>query len=188
MLDNSIETDRLLLRYVGVKFSRLATADSRGVVPHTCLRIVSVRLATTWQGISEANSRLLRTSSSPSSFHFSRRMETMSDPFVGQIQMFGCNFAPSGWANCNGQLLPIAQNTALFSLFGTMYGGDGRTTFGLPDLRGRAPIHVGIGSGLPAYQQGQQGNSHGSEAEEKGQAYLAIRFCVSLVGTYPSRS
>ena len=72
----------------------------------------------------------------------------MSEPFIGQIIMFGGNFAIRGWAKCDGQLLPIAQNTALFSLLGTTYGGDGRTTFGLPDLRGRFPMHAGSGPGL----------------------------------------
>jgi microcystin-dependent protein len=71
--------------------------------------------------------------------------------------MFGCNFAPRGWALCNGQLLSIAQNTALFSLLGTTYGGNGQTTFGLPDLRGRVPIHFGQGPGLSSYVQGQTG-------------------------------
>ncbi len=71
-----------------------------------------------------------------------------SDPFIGQIQTFGFSFAPRGWAKCDGQLLQISSNTALFSLLGTTYGGDGRTTFGLPDLRGRAPIHQGQGPGL----------------------------------------
>lgn len=72
----------------------------------------------------------------------------MADPFLGEIKLFGGNFAPQGWALCNGQLLSIAQNTALFSLLGTNYGGDGRTTFAVPDLRGRAPIHMGQGKGL----------------------------------------
>lgn len=72
----------------------------------------------------------------------------MSEPFVGEIIMFAGNFAPRGWALCQGQLLSIAQNTALFSILGTTYGGDGRTTFALPDLRGRAPIHEGTGPGL----------------------------------------
>ena len=72
----------------------------------------------------------------------------MSEPFVGEIRMFAGNFAPRGWAFCDGQLLAISQNDALFSLLGTIYGGDGRTTFGLPDLRGRVPIHAGSGSGL----------------------------------------
>jgi microcystin-dependent protein len=72
----------------------------------------------------------------------------MAEPFVGEIRMFAGNFAPRNWAFCDGQLLAISQNDALFSLFGTFYGGDGRTTFGLPDLRGRIPIHAGSGPGL----------------------------------------
>jgi microcystin-dependent protein len=72
----------------------------------------------------------------------------MSEPFIGEIRMVGFNFAPQGWALCDGQLLAIAQNTALFSLLGTTYGGDGRTTFGLPDLRGRIAMHQGSGPGL----------------------------------------
>ncbi|MBT8216356.1 MAG: tail fiber protein [Acidimicrobiia bacterium] len=72
----------------------------------------------------------------------------MSEPFVGEIRMFAGNFAPRGWAFCDGQLLAVSQNDALFSLLGTIYGGDGRTTFGLPDLRGRVPIHAGTGPGL----------------------------------------
>jgi microcystin-dependent protein len=80
----------------------------------------------------------------------------MSEPFLGQIQMFGFNFAPRGWAFCNGQILPIAQNTALFSLLGTTYGGNGQTTFALPDLRSRVPIQFGQGPGLSSYDLGQQ--------------------------------
>jgi microcystin-dependent protein len=72
----------------------------------------------------------------------------MSEPFIAEIRIFAGNFAPRGWAFCNGQLLPIAQNTALFSLIGTIYGGDGRTTVGLPNLQGRAPMHAGRGPGL----------------------------------------
>jgi microcystin-dependent protein len=72
----------------------------------------------------------------------------MSEPFVGQIQIFGFNFAPQGWALCAGQLLPINQNTALFSILGTTYGGDGRSTFALPNLQGRVPIQQGQGAGL----------------------------------------
>lgn len=81
------------------------------------------------------------------------------EPYLAQIIMFGGNFAPRGWAFCEGQLLPIAQNTALFSLLGTIYGGDGRTTFALPDLRGRAPIHDGTGPGLQTHRQGEKGGS-----------------------------
>lgn len=77
------------------------------------------------------------------------------EPFIGQIQLFGFNFPPRGWAKCEGQLLSIQQNTALFSLLGTMYGGDGQTTFGLPDLRGRVAIGMGQGPGLSNYTQGQ---------------------------------
>jgi microcystin-dependent protein len=72
----------------------------------------------------------------------------MAEPFLSEIRIMSFNFAPKGWAQCNGQLLPINQNQALFSLLGTTYGGDGRVTFGLPDLRGRTPIHVGSGHTL----------------------------------------
>jgi microcystin-dependent protein len=79
----------------------------------------------------------------------------MSDPFIGQIILFAGNFEPSGWAFCDGRLLPISQNTALFSILGTTYGGDGITNFALPDLRGRVPLHFGQGPGLSNYVQGQ---------------------------------
>src|SRR5215217_736462 len=79
------------------------------------------------------------------------------DPFVAEIRVFPFNFAPSGWAFCNGQLMAIQQNTALFSLLGTMYGGDGKVTFGLPDLRGAVPVHFGQGQGLSEYFLGEQG-------------------------------
>ncbi len=79
------------------------------------------------------------------------------EPLLGQIILFSGNFAPRGWAFCDGQLLPIAQNSALFSILGTVYGGDGRTTFGLPDLRGRAPIGPRNGPGLSDYRLGQKG-------------------------------
>ena len=82
-----------------------------------------------------------------------------SEPFIGEIMMFGFNFAPRGWALCDGQLLPIPQNTALFSLLGTTYGGDGRTTFGLPDMRGRVAIHKGTGPGLTSRSMGQKGGT-----------------------------
>lgn len=79
-----------------------------------------------------------------------------ADPYLAEIVLFASNFAPRGWALCQGQLLPISQNTALFSLLGTIYGGDGRTVFALPDLRGRSPVQQGTGSGLPALSIGQQ--------------------------------
>ena len=81
----------------------------------------------------------------------------MSQPYLGMIILVGFNFAPRGWAFCNGQLLPINQNTALFSLLGTQYGGNGQTTFALPDLRGRVPLGFGQGPGLSNYSQGQVG-------------------------------
>lgn len=81
------------------------------------------------------------------------------DNFLGEVRIFGCNFAPYGWATCSGQLMAIAQNTALFSLLGTQYGGDGRVTFGLPNLQGQAAIGQGQGPGLSLYVIGQQGGS-----------------------------
>ena len=86
----------------------------------------------------------------------------MSEPFVGEIRMFAGNFAPRGWAFCDGQLLAVNQNDALFSLLGTIYGGDGRTTFGLPDMRGRIPVHAGNGPGL---SDRRLGSKSGSETE-----------------------
>lgn len=83
----------------------------------------------------------------------------MADPFVAEIRIFPFNFAPKGWAFCNGQLLPISQNTALFSLLGTFYGGDGKSTFALPDMEGSAPIHAGQGPGLSEYFLGQMSGS-----------------------------
>lgn len=105
-----------------------------------------------------------------------------SDPFLGEIILFGGNFAPRGWALCDGQLLSISSYSALFSILGTTYGGDGRSTFGLPDLRGRAPVHVGTGPGLSSYALGQRGgvetvtlnqaqipaHSHAVNATDKG--------------------
>ncbi|MDF1702801.1 MAG: tail fiber protein, partial [Planctomycetota bacterium] len=83
----------------------------------------------------------------------------MSDPFLGQIVMFGGNFAPRGWALCDGQLLAISQYQALFSILGTTYGGDGRTTFGLPRMRGRSPVHAGTGAGLSPISLGELGGA-----------------------------
>ena len=80
----------------------------------------------------------------------------MSEPFLAEIRMVGFNFPPRGWAFCDGQILPISQNQSLYSLLGTTYGGDGQTSFALPDIRGRTPIHVGS-DGAQSYQQGQKG-------------------------------
>lgn len=81
------------------------------------------------------------------------------DPFVAEIRIFGFNFPPKGWAFCNGQLLPLSQNTALFSLLGTTYGGDGKSTFALPDMQGNAPMFWGQGPGLSLYDIGENGGS-----------------------------
>lgn len=83
----------------------------------------------------------------------------MSEPFIAEIRIFAGNFAPRGWAFCDGQLLPISQNTALFSLIGTTYGGDGRSTTALPNLQGRAPMHPGRGPGLTSRRLGQRGGT-----------------------------
>lgn len=83
----------------------------------------------------------------------------MADPFVAEIRIFPFNFAPKGWAFCNGQLLPISQNTALFSLLGTTYGGDGKSTFALPNMQGNVPMHPGQGPGLSPHDLGEIGGS-----------------------------
>ena len=83
----------------------------------------------------------------------------MADPFVAEIRIFPFNFAPKGWAFCDGQLMPISQNTALFSLLGTTYGGDGKSTFALPNMQGNAPMHPGQGPGLSLHDLGEMGGS-----------------------------
>ena len=83
----------------------------------------------------------------------------MADPFVAEIRIFPFNFAPRGWAWCDGQLMPLSQNTALFSLLGTTYGGNGKSNFALPDLQGRAPMHPGQGPGLSLHDLGETGGS-----------------------------
>lgn len=83
----------------------------------------------------------------------------MADPFVAEIRIFPFNFPPKGWAWCDGQLLPLSQNTALFSLLGTTYGGNGKSNFALPDLQGRAPMHPGQGPGLSLHDLGETGGS-----------------------------
>jgi microcystin-dependent protein len=93
----------------------------------------------------------------------------MAEPFIGEIKFVGFNFAPNGWALCDGQLLPISQNTALFSLLGTQFGGNGQTTFALPDLRGRVPVHQGNGPGLTPRSIGEVG---GQESVALGVAQL----------------
>lgn len=131
---------------------------------------------------------------------------------IGEVKIFAGNFAPRGWALCQGQLLPIAQNNALYSLLGTTYGGDGRTTFGLPDLRGRTPIGVGTSPGLTEIRQGykygvelnkigvrkviiKQGDSTEVGVDElivrpleNRQPSLGVHYIICLNGIYPSRS
>lgn len=139
----------------------------------------------------------------------SPRTAISSDPFIGEITMFAGNFAPRGWAFCNGQLLPISQYSALFSLLGTTYGGDGRTTFALPDLRGRTPIHAGTGPGLNPHRLGSKGGSEliatstvvvegsatgdtkvlfGTNQFSNMQPYATVNYIIALQGTFPSRN
>ncbi len=93
--------------------------------------------------------------------------QNADEPFLGEIAMYGFSFAPKGWALCNGQILSVSQNTALFALLGTVYGGNGETTFGLPDLRSRVPMHKGQGSGLSNYTLGQTGGVESHSFENK---------------------
>ncbi len=126
------------------------------------------------------------------------------EPIIAEIKLFAGNFAPRGWALCNGQLLPISQNAALFSILGTTYGGDGQTTFALPDLRSRVPMHAGQGPGLSVRQLGEQGGSESADIRDASKAeghgysngdvsvatvppFLAVNFIIALEGVYPSR-
>jgi len=107
----------------------------------------------------------------------------MSEPFLGEIRVVGFNFAPRGWALCNGQLLPINQNTALFSILGTTYGGNGTTTFALPNLQGRVPLHFGNG-----FVQGQSGGEEGHvliPAEIPGHSHSAMANASSADAAAP---
>lgn len=132
-----------------------------------------------------------------------------SDPFIGEVIMFAGTFAPRGWAFCDGQILAINQHQALFSLLGTTYGGDGRTSFALPDLRGRVAIHKGDGPGLSSYRLGQKGGTETVSFAKKPmspgknrsinivnaesrtsnmQPFTTINYIIALQGTFPSRS
>ena len=101
------------------------------------------------------------------------------EPFLGQIQAFGFNFPPRGWAKCEGQILPISQNTALFSLLGTTFGGDGRTSFALPDLRGRSIVGMGNGPGLSSISWGERG---GAENHTLSVAQIPVHNHTTNVG------
>jgi microcystin-dependent protein len=110
----------------------------------------------------------------------------MSEPFLAEVRIVGFNFAPRGWAFCDGQILPINQNQSLYSLLGTTYGGDGRTSFALPDMRGRTPIHVGRSNGGDDHQQGQKGGEEThtlSAAEMPNHDHVAK--ATSTVGNTP---
>jgi len=109
----------------------------------------------------------------------------MSEPFVGEIKMFAGNFAPRSFAFCDGQLLAVSQNDALFSLLGTIYGGDGRSTFGLPDLRGRIPIHQGTGPGL---SERRLGSKSGAETDTVTTAQLPAHSHALMASNDPADS
>ena len=130
-----------------------------------------------------------------------------NDVFIGEVSLVGFNFCPRGTMEADGKLLQISKHQALFSLYGTMYGGDGRTTFALPDLRGRTVIHEGQGAGLSSYLQGQRGGMETLRNDDSGrvapargkstgpnigtynmQPFLVMKYCVATQGTYPSRS
>jgi microcystin-dependent protein len=113
-----------------------------------------------------------------------------SESTLGEITMFAGNFAPRGWQFCDGQILPISQHQALFSLLGTTYGGDGRTTFGLPDLDGRVPLHVG---GHRDHTLGEKGKMQGERNAAAGEdsksiRYLGLNFIIATQGLFPSRN
>jgi microcystin-dependent protein len=110
-------------------------------------------------------------------------------PLLGEIKLVPYSFAPKGWADCNGQLLPIGQNKALFSLLGTTFGGDGITTFALPDLRSRVPVHFGKGPSLQPVKLGEYGDeiriNAAEGATESTRAFLGLRFIIAIEGDFP---
>lgn len=113
----------------------------------------------------------------------------MGTPYVGEIRMFGGNFAPAGWAFCEGQLLAISENETLFNLIGTTYGGDGQSTFALPDLRGRVPVHAGQGAGLSSYVLAQSGGTEVvtlTVAQMPAHSHAALAQSASGVQTSPA--
>jgi microcystin-dependent protein len=122
------------------------------------------------------------------SFHYTGQHTSTGwdTPYIGEISWLAGNFAPHGWALCDGQILSINEYPALFSILGTIYGGDGRTTFALPDMRGRPPLHAGTGPGLPEHQIGQKNSVSGGDGH--GMPYLAVSCIIALQCTFPSRN
>ena len=113
----------------------------------------------------------------------------MSNPFLGELKLMSFIFPPRGWALCNGQLLSIAQNQALFSLLGTNFGGNGTVTFGLPNLQDRFAMGPGTGPGVPtAMAAGAIGAAGGGQPHANRQPYLGLQFCIALQGVFPPRS
>lgn len=118
------------------------------------------------------------------------------DAYIAEVRMFAGNFAPRGWAFCEGQILSISENQALFSLLGTTYGGDGRTTFALPDLRGRTPVHPNGGKGLTPIRLGQKEEGAAVYRAVKNEPtttvqvapHIGINYIICVVGIYPSRN
>lgn len=113
----------------------------------------------------------------------------MSDPFLGEIRIVGFPYAPRGYAQCQGQRVPIAQNAALFSLLGTCYGGDGQSDFALPDLRGRAPMGLGAAPGRPRIDLGEAAAlaAPGADAAAALRNGLGLNFVIAVEGAFPSR-
>ena len=166
------------------------------------------------QAIKELSAKVAETEAELKGLQsLNEQVSAWSEPTLGQIAMFGGNFAPRGWARCDGTILQISQHQALYSLLGTMYGGDGRTTFALPDLRGRVPVHAGQGPGLHHHTLGSKfgveytdlktsrfpvtpSNSAavnvaiGTYPEQirTGQPALGVTYIIALQGNFPSRS
>jgi microcystin-dependent protein len=126
---------------------------------------------------------------------FTPKKSSAQESMLAEIRLFAGNFAPRGWVACEGQLIPISQNTALFSLLGTMYGGDGRTTFALPDLRGRVPLGVGNGPGLNPVKQGEKQEPQnitvtidGKQSITTKTPSLGLKYIICIAGIFPSRN
>ncbi len=114
----------------------------------------------------------------------------MTEPFIAEVRIFAGNFAPRGWAFCDGQLLPVGQNEALFMILGTLYGGDGKSTFALPDMRGRRPVHsdpeIGLRPGDVVAQKVREVKGNSRNQEDRLREDLVVTFIIALQGTFPS--